>query len=355
MDTYGGITRIKGEATGFFHLDTINDRHFLITPEGNGYRALGINHFHMMDSTDYDGVINQIRDWGFNAGCYQGPRWMWNRYPYTKGINVLSVSQWKSGKDFKFEDVFDAEFLARLENQIKEIVAPQSGNRMLIGYFLTDIPIWTRQRENVGWISFYKSLPANSAGGKVWKEWKAHNADRHEEAFLAVIAKQIYSRSHQLIRKYDPNHLIFSDRYHEVDMPEVVVREALAYADAIAVQPTSREFNHKFFDSVYQKYGKPIYIADHVSSFATPHHPVTMGQATKDPLTYTAYYQRYVTEALSQSYIFGYNKCQYQDQDSGSMLKQGLLNLEGEPYSVVDGIAVANRKALQYAYSGEQP
>ena len=79
FDSYGGNREIQGTVTGFFHLEEIDGRHFLITPEGNGYRALGINHFHMMASKDYDGAIRKIREWGFNAGCYQGPRWMWDR------------------------------------------------------------------------------------------------------------------------------------------------------------------------------------------------------------------------------------------------------------------------------------
>jgi hypothetical protein len=97
--------------------------------------------------------------------------------------------------------------------------------------------------------------------------------------------------------------VIFGDRFHEVDMPDIVVKEVLPYVDAIAVQPTSREFNFDFFDSVYQKYGKPIYIADHVSSFATAQNPVTMGQAAKDPESYGAYYRRYVTAGLSRPYM----------------------------------------------------
>ena len=44
FDAYGGYINIKGEATGRFHLETIDDRHFLITPEGHGYSALGVCH-----------------------------------------------------------------------------------------------------------------------------------------------------------------------------------------------------------------------------------------------------------------------------------------------------------------------
>jgi hypothetical protein len=204
-------------------------------------------------------------------------------------------------------------------------------------------------------VSFYKALPEDSAGGKVWKDWKGKNVGIGENAFLAVIAKQLYAKAYAFLRKYDKNHLVFGDRYHEIDMPDMVVREALPYIDAIAIQPTSREFNLAFFDKIYEEYGKPIYIADHVSSFATENHPVTMGQAAKDAESYVAYYERYVTAALSRPYMVGYNKCQYQDQPAPEMLKQGLLQKNGEPYPTVQGIRAANLKALEHAYSGTEP
>ncbi len=139
-------------------------------------------------------------------------------------------------------------------------------------------------------------------------------------------------------------------------MPDPVVRESLPYVDAISIQPTSPEINHKFFQRVYEAYGKPLYIADHVSSFATTEHPVTMGQKAKGPEAYVAYYERYVTTALSQPYMVGYHKCQYQDQVApGGMLKQGLLKENGEPYPTVDGIRSANIKALRRAYQDTSP
>ena len=354
FDSFGGNRALKGKATGFFHLGEIDGRHFLITPEGHAYRALGINHFHMMTSQDHDGAIRKIRKWGFNAGCYQGPRWMWNRIPYTKGINLVPTSPYKPDSQFGFRDVFDPAFIATLDGSIRRIVEPQRENPYLIGYFWTDISVWERERKGESWLSFYASLPADSAGGKIWREWKASHPESEETKFLAVIAKQLFSTAHRLIRKYDRNHLILGERWHEIDMPDFVVRESLPYVDAISIQPTSPEFNHEFFKEVHEAYGKPIYIADHVSSFATNEHPVTMGQKAKSPEDYVAYYERYVTTALSRPYVVGYHKCQYQDQLSpGGMLKQGLLRRDERPYPTVEGIAEANRKALQLAYAEE--
>jgi hypothetical protein len=251
--------------------------------------------------------------------------------------------------------VFDSEFLADLAEMIRNIVEPQRRNPFLIGYFLTDIGVWERDRKGETWISFYRSLPADSAGGQIWRKWTAEHPDADEHEFLSVIAKQLFASANQMIRKFDENHLILGERWHEIDMPDHVVRASLPYVDAISVQPTSREFNDQFFEKLYNDYGKPIYIADHVSSFATKEHPVTMGQAARTPEDYVAYYERYVTAALSRPYLIGYNKCQYQDQLlPDGMLKQGLLRRDGRPYAVVEGIGKANRKALELAYLLQQ-
>ena len=354
FDRFGGLVQMRSEATGFFRMESFEGRDFLVTPDGHAYRALGLNHFHNMNSTEYQQTVEQIGSWGFNAGCYQGPRWMWGLFPYTKGINLVPVCVWKPDDQFEYRDVFDEEVLRRIEAEVRAIVQPQKDNAMLIGYFWTDIPIWERNRDG-GWVEFFRSLPADSAGGRQWQKWRSEHPNAPESEFLAVIAKQLYAKGFEFVRKYDPNHLIFGDRYHEIDMPEAVVREALRYVDAIAIQPTSREFNFEFFDGVQQKYGKPLYIADHVSSYPTAEHPVTMGKAADTAEAYESYYRRYVTAALSRPYMIGFNKCQYQDQPTPQLLKQGLVRSDGRPYEIIDRIRVANVTALGHAYDGTEP
>jgi len=61
-DSYGGDLSTKRNATGFFRLDEIDGRHFLITPQGHPFGTLGLNHFHMMKSRDYDRALQNLRD-----------------------------------------------------------------------------------------------------------------------------------------------------------------------------------------------------------------------------------------------------------------------------------------------------
>ncbi|MBM4028006.1 MAG: hypothetical protein FJ280_21805, partial [Planctomycetes bacterium] len=44
LDSYGGATTIKAEATGYFRLQEIQGRWFFVTPDGHAFLVNGINH-----------------------------------------------------------------------------------------------------------------------------------------------------------------------------------------------------------------------------------------------------------------------------------------------------------------------
>ncbi|MCH2208203.1 MAG: hypothetical protein MK132_20345 [Lentisphaerales bacterium] len=44
FDKYGVYLSIKLSATGRFHLEKVNGRHFLLTPDGHGFLSLGVTH-----------------------------------------------------------------------------------------------------------------------------------------------------------------------------------------------------------------------------------------------------------------------------------------------------------------------
>lgn len=353
-DQYGGIKTIRARATGFFRLGRHEGRHYLFTPEGHAYRALGINHFHNSDIPDPDGVIEQLKGWGFNAGCYQGPKWMWRRFPYTQGITLTPTCHFYSEDRFRFVDVFDPDFLAGMEKTIRDTVVPQAENKMLIGYFWTDIPVWHRDKFGSNWISFFKGLEPGTPGRKAWDRWRAAHPEASAQDFLPVIAHQIYSHAYRTLRKYDANHLIFGERYHQWDYVEAVAKEALPYIDAVAVQPSSH-FSREYYDKLYATLNKPVYIADHVSSFATPEHTKTMGQVAANEADYARFYEDYVTQAFALPYLIGYNKCKYQDEAKRGTLKQGIIQINGKPYNVIQDISRANKKVLQATYKSPAP
>jgi len=84
-DAYGGFLDVKGEKTGFFHAEQINNRWMLVTPDGNGFFGIGMAH-PVTGSTQsavtftyggdqeawFKGSIQRMRDLGFNC-VWSGP------------------------------------------------------------------------------------------------------------------------------------------------------------------------------------------------------------------------------------------------------------------------------------------
>ncbi|MFC2090353.1 hypothetical protein ACFLT1_06210 [Bacteroidota bacterium] len=350
-DSYGGRTDLHiDEGTGYFQLGKINGKHFLVTPEGNAFRAIGLNHSHTLTSNNYDLIIADMKSMGFNSGYYQGPQWQWDRIPYSKGIQLLETSIWLPEDQFGFQDVFDPAFLTSLEIKIKNITQAQAQNANLICYFFIDVPVWEIQKYGTGWIDFYKSLSQDSPGGMVWKKWKEENPGLAESKFIRASARQLYSNAVSFVKKYDQNHLIFGDRYIEYHFPESALEESLPFVDGIAIQPKNI-LNFEWFDEVYEKYKKPIFICDHVTSFATDEYANTMEQVADNMEDFVVIYRLSIQSVMSKPYMVGYNKCQDQDQVSGTQLKQGLYRQNGEPYGYLDRLAGIHKLALDTAYT----
>lgn len=47
-DSYGGWTKLKGTKTGFFHTEKVDDRWWLVSPEGNVFFSKGVCHISFM-------------------------------------------------------------------------------------------------------------------------------------------------------------------------------------------------------------------------------------------------------------------------------------------------------------------
>ena len=84
LDRFKGSDAITATATGFFHTEKIDDRWWLIDPEGHAFVSIALNH---IDETDLkyprnldvwrrkygsrerwiEAVLNDLNSWGFNT------------------------------------------------------------------------------------------------------------------------------------------------------------------------------------------------------------------------------------------------------------------------------------------------
>lgn len=163
-DAYGGFLDIKGEKTGFFHTEQINNRWWLVTPEGNGFYGIGIAHpitgftqaaVHFTFGSDQEawlkGSIQRMRDLGFNcvwSGPYCPERLQSDfvdkelaekifseaKIPYVFPLPLIKHNvELKEGE--KQPDVFSTEYLQYVKDLVAKYAPKIQDNNWVMGYY----------------------------------------------------------------------------------------------------------------------------------------------------------------------------------------------------------------------------
>lgn len=291
-DRFGGGTSWTSSATGAFRLQEAHGRWWLITPEGRGMIALGLNHIsELKQPADYTRTVfaqrygadwprvfaeveKQCREWGFNSAGFQAPPEMRATMPYILGTKFADASFWL--ETLTYVDVFAPAFAALAETKAKAAAAEMKANPMCIAWTWTDSLCWditlTRKSHRTDFVSFMRELPPeapgrvryasflrdrhrdldalNSAYGlnvtswetlaradwsKLERERAAVLADDRE--FLRLIARQYYQAIGIPFRREHPRGLLMGDRFHSRDYPDEVLEEAAKFIDVLGIQP----------------------------------------------------------------------------------------------------------------------
>ncbi len=406
LDAYGGWTDIKGRATGWFHLEAINGRTLLVTPDGHGFVALGINHFNTLKGQG-DGEANLFRDrygsdwekfaaevgrqyeaWGLNTVDH-GVEPLRRARPYFAARDLVRTSKYfaRPGEPnaWEFPDVFDPVVVARLEREVEAFCREHRDSKYLIAYHWTDTPTWdlhkTRRFRQTDWVSEIRRLPGTTAGRQAYAGFlreqydddiarfnraydlavgsfaglatadlravavNRYEVERDDQAFLGRIAQQYYRVVGTAMRRHDPHHMVFGEKYLLGDNPPQVVAAAAPYIDALALQPgdgyipdytPGDVYPAREIAGLHEVSGRPVFICDHQISFATPRYPVAIWpyHQRRDETDAAEATGRFMRAAFAHPYVIGYMRCQYIDRFSPrrGAIKLGLLRDDGTPY-----------------------
>lgn len=418
LDAFGGWTDLKGRATGWFHLETFNGRTLLVTPDGHGFVALGVNHLNAVKAhgpaepdlfqTRYGGdwgkyaaeVLRHYETWGLNT-VDAGVEPLRRVRPYFAGRDFVATAKYKRPPGepgaWEFPDVFDPAVEARLEREVEAFCREHRGNRNLIAYYWTDTPTWdlrkTRVFRQTDWVSEIRQLPATAPGKRRYARFlrerygddfarinrayglalqsladlpgadflrvrlEDYEVARDDEAFLALIARAYYGIVGPAMRRHDPHHLVFGEKYLLGDLPPQVLAGALPHVDAVAVQPgdgyipiytPGDVFPREEFAELHTLAGKPIMICDHQIGFPCTRYPRSIWpyHLRADEAEAAAATEQFMREAFGCAYVIGYMRCQFIDRfaDRRGAIKRGLLRDDGTPYAEL-GAATARAAA----------
>lgn len=189
LDKYGGWTGIKGEKTGFFHVEKINGRNWFITPEGNVFYPVALSHMLSGETRtaatklfgdDKEAWVRdsvaKAREMGFNCalGGATSPERNLNgfvdlplaekvfedlNFPYAVGV-ILMKHPWEFVEGETLPDIFDPAYKKLIEARAKAAVPPVKDNPLVIGYYYG----FGAFNHSQDWINHHMSLGPNSHG-----------------------------------------------------------------------------------------------------------------------------------------------------------------------------------------------
>ncbi|MEM1226338.1 MAG: agarase [Planctomycetota bacterium] len=272
-------TTTQVEPDGYFTLGQRNDHWWLMTPGGDPFFTMGLNHIDPASlrypenlaiwRQKYGGstirwieesVAPNLRAWGFNTvGWVQEvtvKKWRHSRaftideyraldMPYCHLLPFTESHQWEKHTvhfDFASDDWKEwVDYVARSH------CAELADESNLIGYFYSDCPTWTHDR------------PDNQWRGPIFDPDRLKSEAGRRELF--DLASQYYKTTHDAIRRYDKHHLLLGDRY-EANAPIAmeVINAALPYIDVLSFQDFQKPVEH--LAEWFQKTGKPVLLAD---------------------------------------------------------------------------------------------
>ena len=319
---FGSVRSVSAQARNI-QLTEIDGRSWFIDHRGKPFFAHGITHVgnpsHHVESA---AVSQACKDLGFNAYGYGCPFQLKNDMPYLEGRNLVPISSYRTDGSFHFVDIFDPEEQQQLEMQIKNDCKQNRDNPNLIGYCWTDLGAWPLNNSiGKNWVDFIRDLPANAAGHRAYQafsaDWKGGDPPARDLAFLRLIAREYFRICGEANRKYDPDHLIFGDRFAFNTIVPDVLEEMLPWVDAIAIQPPFQPgFPKKEFDRIHQLTGKPILICDFAIRFKDGDKPIDGWKPQENARVAGQLYEKYVRDALATSYIVGVFWCNLIDSQA---------------------------------------
>lgn len=397
VNSYGSNLRIRTDSTGFYYVKKMDGRWWLIDPDGYA----GVN----MAVTTINTPANKamwaydlLKNIGFNgAGNFISPENLpikqyndssFEKFSYTRrGLGDRgNVGPTTSGGFFQryqsyrkkfytfpsgldngvYITIMDPEFVSFCDIHASNYVAPQAGERNMLGIF-SDNEINFNQDQILFFLRDlsetdpnYQSALSFITSKGISKETVLNNYSSVptsvKEEYAGVIAEYYYKTVSEAIRKYDPNHLYLGSRLHGRPRGiRQVVEAASRYCDVISVNfynyPTPKE---EIANPV--KWGvwtndKPCLITEFYTKGLAPSGMDLqsgagyMVQTQQDRATF---YQNTCLEVLQSKYYIGWQYFRWMDDDAETVVSnKGIVSPQ---YTVWNELAASMKELNSQVY-----
>jgi len=363
---------------GFFRTKQIDNRWYLIDPQGNKFISLGVDSIKFLPleawglgyspynraiTAKYGGIENwakataeRLKKWGFNTiGSWSDPVMFRQGIPYTVLLNLSPFTEGPDPLYMKgcFPDVFSESFKELVEARAKEICTEHRDNPMLIGYFLENemnwLPSWTTLKYMLE--RFLLLLKPGSAGRKAAVEYlidrykgDLHHFNTNWDTSLKSFAdlnkgKGIstgQNKKTEAIREDNSGFLtLVARKYFEICVnavkavdknhlilgvrfagraPDEAAAECGRFCDVVTINTYESEVPRLALERIYELAQKPIMITEFSFKAADSGLPNWPGRSVPLQRDRAVGYERFVKSGLALPFIVGFHWFMYTDE-----------------------------------------
>lgn len=351
LNQYGGVMEPKQKATGFFRVEKIKGRWWIIDPAGGRFIHRGVASVNAINTDGAraaleklfkdkagwaEATTKQLWDAGFNGtGSWSDDDTLAKasrRVVSTKLVGLMAGFAKTRGKEYAWMGrghmdylgdcpfIFDPGFKEYCKDACKSLVANKN-DPWLLGYYSDNEMPWSPKM-----LERYLALKENEPGRLAAEVWLKDNkikkdqiTDVQREAFLQFAAEKYFEIVSSAIRSADPNHMVLGARFHDsvINFDPIFVA-AGKYCDIISVNyyrawtPRPAQMS-----GWLQKSGKPFLITEWYAKAEDSGMANTGGAGW---LVHTQkdrglFYQHFALGLLANSGCVGWHWFRYADND----------------------------------------
>ena len=395
---YGGFLGTQARATGFFRVERIDGRWWLISPDGHLFYSAGMNAVSFISGTRPAGregifarlpppvpappgfpsrlgpmtsfyssnlllrfggdwqaawaraTARRFQAWGLNTANGTGLSTAHEHVPY-----VFTLRGWQTGPVLMgLPDVYADTFAAQAEEAIAKQLGPRKDDPWMLGYFIGNEPPWPGREGQ-----FADMLLAAAAPSEIQRRLNAWLAagdtpERRKQFVLDAFARYL-AVVNAAVKKADPNHLNLGIRFGG-SPPDDVIRLARGF-DVYSFNKYRYAIGDDYLNHLYDLVGLPILIGEfHIG---VPERGMAPGlvQAMNQKERGIAY-RYYVEQAASNPAVVGTHWFEWVDEPvsgrfDGENYNIGWIDVTDRPYTELVEAAKLTHARLLDVHSGK--
>lgn len=352
---YGGWKAHQLEATGFFRVEQIDGRWWVIDPEGYLYIHKAVNTVGIEDFSA-DEVYQMFAQYGFNGfGCWSDEDLLKSslkeQTPMAYCPKISFIAEYRRDRAERIEmPVFDDAFVAYANNLAKGF-AKYKDDPSVFG-FMSDNELNWRDEGLPAHLAITDASDKNyitainflTERGKTADNWTTED----QYAYIALMGERYYSVVSAAIKAVVPNHMYIGSRCHSTErFVEDFMKNAGKYVDIFSTNHYNRWGARTIeINNMSEWANSPLLISEYYAMEMVDDNGDGAGWSVEDQPSRSWFNDNYITTLAQTGKVVGFHWFRYQDKP---LANKGIISETGVPYTaLLNDMKVVNNELYNF-------